>query len=238
MTYKTAQGSLSVSERKKINTRQRLVKAAHDVMSRKGIGGATIEEITERAEVGIGTFYNYFESKDDLACQVLDCIIIDLGKRNDEATMAFKDSDPALVQAVSIRLTIREMLRSMIWRWWFNRQDLLVDRMRIGFRPFGVRDLRIGVETGSYQLDLSQIEAVWSQQMWMLVGGVSDILKSKVKELDESSLIQTIMRAMGVSAERSLEVSQLELPEVRRASIDFSYVIEVSDFSQPEITER
>ncbi len=59
------------------------------------------------ADVGFGTFYNYFDSKDDIAARVLDCVIDDLGKRNDEATSNIKDGNPAAVQAISIRLTGR-----------------------------------------------------------------------------------------------------------------------------------
>ena len=35
-------------------------------MTEKGVDGATMLEIAERADVGAGTVYNYFKSKDDL----------------------------------------------------------------------------------------------------------------------------------------------------------------------------
>ena len=109
------------STRRKLRTRDQLIRAAHQIMSEKGIDEATINEITELADLGFGTFYNYFSSKDDLAVQVLDCVIDDLGKRNDLATSKIKLKDPDAVQAISIRLTMREMLTNPMWRWWFNR---------------------------------------------------------------------------------------------------------------------
>jgi len=63
--------SLSRRERKKLETRQALSEAAMVLFREKGYRATTVEEITERANVAKGTFFNYFSSKevllDDLA---------------------------------------------------------------------------------------------------------------------------------------------------------------------------
>src|SRR5262245_41882759 len=46
--------------------RQRLLEAADKLIHEQGFPSLRIEEIVERAELSIGTFYLYFESKDDL----------------------------------------------------------------------------------------------------------------------------------------------------------------------------
>jgi len=53
--------------RRQERNREALIRAASLVMSDKGVDGATMVEIAERADVGAGTVYNYFKSKDDLA---------------------------------------------------------------------------------------------------------------------------------------------------------------------------
>ena len=45
--------------------REALVQAGYRVMSEKGIDAATMQEIAERADVGAGTVYSYFKSKDE-----------------------------------------------------------------------------------------------------------------------------------------------------------------------------
>src|SRR5262249_61487688 len=50
--------------RRRQRTRGRLVEAARHVISRKGVEATTIVDITEEADLGFGTFYNYFDSKD------------------------------------------------------------------------------------------------------------------------------------------------------------------------------
>jgi len=57
---------LSRRERRKIATREALLTAAQDVIAVKGVYLAVIEEITERADVAKGSFYQYFRNRDEL----------------------------------------------------------------------------------------------------------------------------------------------------------------------------
>ena len=50
-------------ERRGDRTRRRIFAAAEEVFGRNGYHGASIEDIVREAEVGLGTFYVYFQSK-------------------------------------------------------------------------------------------------------------------------------------------------------------------------------
>ena len=56
---------------KAIQTRAALMRAAELAVGEKGYEGASVADITAKAEVGSGTFYNYFESRQDLFDQLL-----------------------------------------------------------------------------------------------------------------------------------------------------------------------
>jgi AcrR family transcriptional regulator len=60
------QQTLSRRERKKLETRQGLLAAAQVLFREKGYNATTVEEITGRADVAKGTFFNYFSSKEAL----------------------------------------------------------------------------------------------------------------------------------------------------------------------------
>lgn len=62
---------LSRRERRKLATREALVTAAQEVIAVKGVYLAVIEEITERADVAKGSFYQYFRDRDDLLHVIL-----------------------------------------------------------------------------------------------------------------------------------------------------------------------
>lgn len=55
---------LSRRERKKDETRQRIFREAIGLFRERGFESTTVDEITERADVARGTFFNYFPKKD------------------------------------------------------------------------------------------------------------------------------------------------------------------------------
>lgn len=51
-------------ERRAQETRVRLFRCALELFAERGFSNVTVEDITEAADVGKGTFFNYFETKD------------------------------------------------------------------------------------------------------------------------------------------------------------------------------
>jgi AcrR family transcriptional regulator len=64
---------LSRSEKSEV-TRRRLFEAAIEIVGEYGYADSSVARITERAGVALGTFYNYFESRQDLLDQLLPAI--------------------------------------------------------------------------------------------------------------------------------------------------------------------
>ena len=62
-------------------TRKKLKKAALDVFSEKSIDAATVEEITEKADLGKGTLYQHFEDKGEIVITLVEDAIDHLIER-------------------------------------------------------------------------------------------------------------------------------------------------------------
>lgn len=58
--------TLNRVERRRIRTREQLVQAATELLNEVGYARLTIKAITERADLGYGTFYLYFQDMDDI----------------------------------------------------------------------------------------------------------------------------------------------------------------------------
>ncbi|HTM57749.1 MAG TPA: TetR/AcrR family transcriptional regulator [Candidatus Udaeobacter sp.] len=58
--------------RKKLETRDRILREAAKLFDKKGFVAATVDEIVVLADVSKGTFFNYFKRKDDLLLTVVD----------------------------------------------------------------------------------------------------------------------------------------------------------------------
>ncbi|MGF1465781.1 MAG: TetR/AcrR family transcriptional regulator [Sandaracinaceae bacterium] len=93
----------SVSEirraRERRQRREAILDAAERVFTRDGVAAATMEGISEEAEVSKGTLYLYFASKDDLFLALADRSLTTLLERF-EAILARPDEGRALVRSL------------------------------------------------------------------------------------------------------------------------------------------
>src|SRR5215204_2812420 len=214
------------TEARQHQTRLRLRQVAYELMSAQGVDATTIQQITDAADIGFGTFYNYSPSKEALAQDVLDCMINNVGRRNDLVTQQLGETDPVRIVANSVRFVIREMITNPVYRWWVNRLDLLVDRMRIGFGPFGLRDIDRAVASGQYVIIDDNRQLAWSHLNWMMAAGGRDILQGVHRPEDERSVVEAILRVMGVDHEAAHQATMSDLQMAPLLPIDFAFEID------------
>jgi AcrR family transcriptional regulator len=72
-------------DRQRERTRRRLLDAGRTLIAQRGVAGLRIQEITERADVALGSFYNHFSAKDDLVEAVVSEILTDLASTTVDA---------------------------------------------------------------------------------------------------------------------------------------------------------
>jgi AcrR family transcriptional regulator len=75
------------AERRKQHTRAILIQAATELLFERGYLSLTLQAITDRADVGYGTFYLHFQDKDDIVWAVLR-YAFDIREKEIEATLA------------------------------------------------------------------------------------------------------------------------------------------------------
>lgn len=77
--------------RRREATRAKLVKAAKGLFARQGVDNTRIQEITDEADVGFGSFYNHFQSKEALIEVVLADTVAAQGAEIDALTAQLDD---------------------------------------------------------------------------------------------------------------------------------------------------
>ena len=70
--------TLSKREAKKIKSKKTIIQSAIVLFAQKGLKDTSIADIMQKANLGIGTFYNYFQSKDDLLRSLLIQLAMDI----------------------------------------------------------------------------------------------------------------------------------------------------------------
>ena len=92
-------------ERRMARTRQALIEAAARLIAEGRAGRASIQEITEYADIGFGSFYTYFDSKDELFRVASQEFLKRWGDMIDRACTDIED--PAERFAASLRISGR-----------------------------------------------------------------------------------------------------------------------------------
>jgi AcrR family transcriptional regulator len=78
---------------KRARTRRKLLDAARVVFERDGFHDARLADIVQEAEVATGTFYNYYDSKEEIFRDLMDTVVADLIERSSEHDVPPRD-DP------------------------------------------------------------------------------------------------------------------------------------------------
>lgn len=90
---------MSLREKKKLQTRERIRAAAAELFTRHGYGAATMRQIARRAHVGLGTLFNYAEDKRDLVFLIFN---EELNATTDIALAAPRPGQPLAEQLLAV----------------------------------------------------------------------------------------------------------------------------------------
>jgi AcrR family transcriptional regulator len=162
--------ALRRGERRKQHTKRRLLDAAAETYSDLGIEGATISAITERADVGLGTFYLHFDDKDTIAASVTGFILRRIEVEEQTAIEAVRsvggDPDPLAIFArvISGRAADTPGLMAALLRWEGPKEPNLAAEepfasLRQMLFPLLVERFEDGLNRGLYRTEDSQLAA-------------------------------------------------------------------------------
>lgn len=173
-------------ERRTAETRERLFRSALDLFAKKGFAETTVEDITEAADVGKGTFFNYFPSKDhillafgEMQLAKLEAAVAEV--RTSGATM------PEFLRSLGLRMTqepvrhpgiIRTLLQAYL-----SSTPVRTEMIELQKRVHALHSeiIHIGQQRGEIRSDLpaAEISNVFRQTifgtllMWSLHGDAS-----------------------------------------------------------------
>jgi len=205
-----AQSMETRSERRKRRNRQALIEAGYRVMASKGIDAATMSEIAELADVGAGTVYNYFTSKDELAMCVMEEVMERLAQRIEAVTNSF--SDPAEVYAFGIRNVMKAATTDQRWRWLLRRSEVIAGAMYRVMGPYAIRDIRNAVAAGRYRVE--DADLAWRQATHAIVGFSLAVCDKNVLPSKMDEAVVNLLGMVGVNRAEAWEIAKRPCPEL------------------------
>ncbi|CAG0958791.1 HTH-type transcriptional repressor KstR [Burkholderiales bacterium] len=201
-------------ERRKRETRTRLVDAAVAVIGRGGVDAATVATVTEEADVGFGTFYSYFASVEELLRAAVADRLDHLGRHNDAIAAAAGD-DPALAFSIGVRNTIALVERERGLAAF--AVSLLVSGRREPWEALSrrmARDLRAGAAAGRFRVEITRT------LVEMIAGGVIGVLRARLEGRVPANapveLVAHALRLLGLSDAEAWKIAGKPLPRTTR----------------------
>lgn len=194
--------------RRQRRNREALIDAARAVMTEKGVEAATMLEIAQRADVGAGTVYNYFKSKDDLAIVVLEALMHELALRIQTVTDTFED--PAQVYAYGIRTVLDTATTNTHWAQMLNRAEVIADALFRVMGPFAIRDLRLASQAGRFEV--SNADLVWRLTSHALIGAGLAITTGQLPASAADQIIVRLLCMTGIGTNAAVELAARPRP--------------------------
>jgi AcrR family transcriptional regulator len=138
----------SRQDRRKAITRAALVSGARRLLEIRDPSSVSIQEITDAADVGFGTFYNHFESKMDLFAAAVEEVLEEHGAMLDALTADM--DDPAEILAASVRISARFPITHPNLALIIERTGPRYLTASSGLAPRALRDLQRGKDAGRF----------------------------------------------------------------------------------------
>lgn len=205
--------------KRRMDTRLRLMSAALALMSDRGVDGVTIQDITNAADVGFGSFYNHFPSKDAVFNALKEELIEHYAAALDQ--LGEQLTDPAEKIAASARYTIRHSRHDPVWGKFvlatsFNRESL-----QSGLGKYLLRDIQSGIAANRFRCHHlpSLVLSVGST----ILGGVMAEAQPPLDGVDPFGSLEdmpeyvsaTVLMTLGLDWQEAKELASRPLPIVK-----------------------
>jgi AcrR family transcriptional regulator len=201
--------------RRRSQTRAKLVRAARELMARKGIGATSIQEITDRADVGFGSFYNHFVSKEAIADAVMEDAVESFGDAADRLAETIRD--PAEVIAASVRHVVATAAGDEAWGWFLIRTALArAGGLQRGLGRRMARDIRTGIQARRFQVqDPMATMLAAGGTVLAIIGGR---LHGEIGDDAPERAASIVLRLLGLGAKEASRVANRPLPRIAFAA--------------------
>lgn len=208
-------------DRRKARTRRALVDAAKRIVATRGTTDVSIQEITDEADVGFGSFYNHFESKADLFEVAVAEVLESYGAQLDRACEGIDDQ--AERYAIGIRQTARLAITAPAVAQVLavsGSAYLLSDH---GLAPRALRDIEAGIAAGRFHVDNPTVALVTTAGCLFAFVNVRLAAPDTLDDDDADELAEQLLRMLGMTPRAARAVAHRPLPTLPDpAAIDAS----------------
>jgi AcrR family transcriptional regulator len=197
-------------ERRKQRTRAALIKAAQRLIA-EGKLNVPVLEITQAADVGMGSFYNHFDSKEELFAAAVTDVLDAYGAMLDRLTESI--DDPAETFATSFRMTGRLFRRRPQESGILLTNGMALLSSERGLAPRALRDIKAASHAGRFHIDDPELALAMAGGALL---GLGKLLRDDPHRDDaraSDTVTENLLRLFGLSVDEAQAVCRRPLPD-------------------------
>ncbi|MEU0426169.1 TetR/AcrR family transcriptional regulator [Streptomyces canus] len=199
------------ADRRRARTRTALVDAAQPLLA-EGRTDAAILEITERADVGVGSFCNHFDNKEDLFRVAVEEALEWWGAAMDRLTA---DIDgPAVAYTQSFRMTGRLHRRHPELSRILLNHGLELAHSDRGVAPRALRDIRVAVDAGRFDVEDLDLALAVTAGATLALGSLLHAQPDRDDAKSSDLVVRGLLRQFGIPADEAARICSLDLPDL------------------------
>ena len=198
-------------ERRKLRTRAALIRAAQTFMA-AGRLNVPVLEITQAADVGMGSFYNHFDSKDQLFQAAINEVLDLHGALLDK--LSEPDEDPAETFARSFRLTGRLFRRRPDLTSVMLNSGLALISADRGLAPRALRDIEAATRAGRFTVDDPGLALAVAGGALMGLGQLLHDQPERDDAVATDRVTADVLVMFGLPADEAADICRRPLPDL------------------------
>jgi AcrR family transcriptional regulator len=189
--------------RKRERTRVLLIDAAVQVLARRGVGAASVLEITNTANVSNGTFYLHFKDKNEIVNVAAFYVAHEIARKIYEAEQEISDIERR--SAYAVRQFITSVIANPPWAWTLLNAHSVMPELRKYAREYMLRTLHQGIRQGAFDIEASQFQ-IESLHTVVMMSIRVQLEGSAGTEATEEA-IEMVLRMLGVDRKRAKKIA-------------------------------
>lgn len=199
----------AIGRERRDKTRQQLLIAAARLVASRGAEGLTIEDFIKAAGVARGTFYNYFETREEL----VDTLWQHAGTTSLAKIRRINgaDPDPAFRLVSGLRMSIRKAASDHVWGWLMFRMTAADAEFNAQLRSFPIRDINAGIKLKRFAAEDPEIAADYFVGIAMMAMKAVLIAERPADYPETCAFL--VLRGLGVDPAEAKEIAHRHLPK-------------------------
>lgn len=195
---------------KKLRTRRSLTHAARDLVYERGHDKISIQDITVSAGVATGTFYNHFQTKQDVFEAVLDDFREAFAQELEEVRRNL--TDPALIITATLKYYFRQAQDNEMWSSYLKFSGLPGEHVLCQSHEQCLEDIQRGAKAGRFTVD--DVYFTHTLILGMVRHINKEVSEGKLGRSAMDNTVQYVLRMLGLPALVARALVQSPLPPV------------------------